>query len=317
MLFIDIVIKYSKKEGSDYDMLLDNVIELIGNTPLVNLSKINKENNSHLFAKVEKNNLSGSIKDRACLQMIEDLFKENKIKEGSTIIEPTSGNTGIGLACLCNAYNLKCIIVMPESMSLERRKIIRDYNATLELVDGGMKECKQKALELAKKIPNSIIMGQFDNVNNPIAHYIHTAKEIVADLPDVDVVIAGIGTGGTITGIGRFIKDNNLKIEVIGVEPQSSPLISKNIAGTHKIQGIGANFIPSILDQTVIDKIILVSDDEALSSAKELVRKEGLFVGISSGASFAAAKKLLQNPNYLNKKIVMIFPDSGERYTWS
>ncbi|MDY2574683.1 MAG: cysteine synthase family protein [Bacilli bacterium] len=298
-------------------MLYENVLGLIGNTPIVKLSNINLEFNSSLYAKIEKNNLSGSIKDRACYQMIISLINEGKLKKGSTIIEPTSGNTGIGLACLCNYFSLNCIIVMPESMSLERRKLIRDFNGKLELVQGGMKECKERAYELNKEIPDSIILGQFDNENNAKAHYLYTVREILNDLPDVDVIICGIGTGGTISGIGKYIKDNNLNIEVIGVEPKSSPLITLKRAGKHKIQGIGANFIPSILDQSVISKMVLVSDEEAIECSRELVKKEGLFVGISSGANYAAAKQLINDPIYKNKKILMIFPDSGERYSWN
>lgn len=298
-------------------MLYENVLGLIGNTPIVKLSNINLEFNSSLYAKIEKNNLSGSIKDRACYQMIISMINEGKLKKGSTIIEPTSGNTGIGLACLCNYFSLNCIIVMPESMSLERRKLIRDFNGKLELVQGGMKECKERAYELNKEIPDSIILGQFDNENNAKAHYLYTVREILNDLPDVDVIICGIGTGGTISGIGKYIKDNNLNIEVIGVEPKSSPLITLKRAGKHKIQGIGANFIPSILDQSVISKMVLVSDEEAIECSRELVKKEGLFVGISSGANYAAAKQLINDPIYKNKKILMIFPDSGERYSWN
>lgn len=298
-------------------MLYENVLGLIGNTPMVKLSNINFELNSKLYAKIEKNNLSGSIKDRACYQMIISLINEGKLKKGSTIIEPTSGNTGIGLACLCNYFSLNCIIVMPESMSLERRKLIKDFNGKLELVQGGMKECKERAYELNKEIPDSIILGQFDNENNAKAHYLYTVREILNDLPDVDVIICGIGTGGTISGIGKYIKDNNLNIEVIGVEPKSSPLITLKRAGKHKIQGIGANFIPSILDQSVISKMVLVSDEEAIECSRELVKKEGLFVGISSGANYAAAKQLINDPIYKNKKILMIFPDSGERYSWN
>ena len=298
-------------------MLYENVLGLIGNTPMVKLSNINFELNSKLYAKIEKNNLSGSIKDRACYQMIISMINEGKLKKGSPIIEPTSGNTGIGLACLCNYFSLNCIIVMPESMSLERRKLIKDFNGKLELVQGGMKECKERANELNKEIPDSIILGQFDNENNVKAHYFYTAKEILNDLPDVDVIICGIGTGGTISGIGKYVKDNNLNIEVIGVEPKSSPLITLKKVGKHKIQGIGANFIPSILDQSAISKMVLVSDEEAIESARELVKKEGLFVGISSGANYAAAKQLIKDPIYKKKKILMIFPDSGERYSWN
>lgn len=297
-------------------MLLNSIIELIGNTPLVKLNKCVEKSN-FIYAKIEKNNLSGSIKDRASLQMLLDLFEQGKIKEGSTIIEPTSGNTGIALAALSNYFSLNCLIVMPSSMSLERRKLIQDYGAKLILVDGGMKECKEKAEQLNQEIEDSIIVGQFDNLSNPKSHYLNTAKEIFADLEDVDVIVCGIGTGGTISGIGRYIKENNKKVELIGVEPFSSPLITKKVAGPHKIQGIGANFIPNILDQSVIDKMFLVKDEEAIATSRDILKKEGLLVGISSGACLYCAKSLAKEKCYLNKKFVVIFPDSGERYSWN
>ena len=297
-------------------MLLDNVIELIGNTPLVKLNKC-VPNKCSIYAKIEKNNLSGSIKDRAAIQMIIDLIDSNQIKEGDTIIEPTSGNTGISLACISNYFNLKCIIVMPSSMSLQRRKLIQDYGAELVLVDGGMKEAKEKAYELNKEIAGSVVVGQFDNTSNYMSHYYSTGPEIFNDLPDADVIICGIGTGGTITGIGRYLKDNHKNTELIGVEPLSSPLITKGKASPHKIQGIGANFIPSILDQKVIDKMLLVSDEEAIETSRMILKKEGLLVGISSGAALAAALSLVSQRSYRNKKIVVIFPDSGERYSWN
>ena len=294
-------------------MRYESSIELIGNTPLVRLK--NLFSNQHIYAKIEKNNLTGSIKDRPSLFMVRDLLEKGIIKQTDTIIEPTSGNTGISLAALANIYKLNCIIVMPQSASLERRKLIEDYHATLVLVDGGMRECVLKAEELNKQIKNSHIIGQFNNEQNYLSHYF-TAKEILEDLDDVDVIVAGIGTGGTITGIGKYLKENNKNVELIGVEPFESPLITKKISNKHKIQGIGANFIPQILDQSVIDKMLLVEEKEALFWAKKIVKEEGLFVGISSGAVIAGVNQLIQNAYYFEKKIVLIFPDSGERYTW-
>ncbi len=298
-------------------MLLDNTLELIGNTPIVKLNRIAEGLPASVYAKIEKNNLSGSVKDRAALQMIQDLFDQGKLHRGDTIIEPTSGNTGIALACLANYFDLRCIIVMPESMSLARRKLIKDYRAELVLVSGGMKQCAEKAEQLHQQIAGSIIVGQFDNPSNVKAHYERTAREILFDLPDVRVIVAGIGTGGTISGIGKYIKDHRLNIEMIGVEPFSSPLITLKKAAPHKIQGIGANFIPSILNQEVIHKIALVKDEDALNTAKELVRKESLFVGISSGAVMKVAMDLAVENQYADKKILAIFADSGERYEWN
>lgn len=298
-------------------MVLENTLELIGNTPVVKMNRIAEGCSASVYAKIEKNNLSGSLKDRAALQMIRDLFDQGKLHRGDTIIEPTSGNTGIALACLANSFDLKCIIVMPEKMSLARRKLIADYGAELVLVSGGMKECKEKAEQLQSQIEGSFIVGQFDNPSNVRAHYERTAKEILSDLPDVRVIVAGIGTGGTISGIGKYIKDHHLDVEVIGVEPFSSPLITLKKAGPHRIQGIGANFIPSILNQEVISKIALVKDEDALATAKELVRKESLFVGISSGAAMKVALDLAAENQYAGKKIVAILPDSGERYEWN
>lgn len=298
-------------------MVLENTLELIGNTPVVKMNRIAEGCAASVYAKIEKNNLSGSLKDRAALQMIRDLFDQGKLHRGDTIIEPTSGNTGIALACLANSFDLKCIIVMPEKMSLARRKLIADYGAELVLVSGGMKECKEKAEQLQNQIEGSFIVGQFDNPSNVKAHYERTAKEILSDLPDVRVIVAGIGTGGTISGIGKYVKDHHMDVEVIGVEPFSSPLITLKKAGPHRIQGIGANFIPSILNQEVISKIALVKDEDALAMAKELVRKESLFVGISSGAAMKVALDLAAENQYAGKKIVAILPDSGERYEWN
>ena len=303
-------------------MLYNNTLELVGNTPIVRLGKIEKKFNLNekikLFGKIEKNNPIGSVKDRPVKQMLLDLFESGKLKEGSTIIEPTSGNTGIAMAAIGSYLNLNVIIVMPSSMSQERRKLIKDYGAKLELVDGGMSVAVERANQLNNEIKDSVIPGQFINQSNVKAHYNYTAPEIFNDIPDVDYIVAGIGTGGTATGIGKYIVDNKKQTKVIGVEPESSPLLTKGKASPHKIQGIGANFIPEILDQKVISEIIDVSDDNAINTARDICLMEGLLVGISSGASVYGAVELSKKIE-VNKeiKIVSILPDTGERYTWS
>ncbi|MGYP000101555270 len=303
-------------------MLYNNTLELVGNTPIVRLGKIEKKFNLNekikLFGKVEKNNPIGSVKDRPVKQMLLDLFESGKLKEGSTIIEPTSGNTGIAMAAIGSYLNLNVIIVMPSSMSQERRKLIKDYGAKLELVDGGMSVAVERANQLNNEIKDSVIPGQFINQSNVKAHYNYTAPEIFNDIPDVDYIVAGIGTGGTATGIGKYIVDNKKQTKVVGVEPESSPLLTKGKASPHKIQGIGANFIPEILDQKVISEIIDVSDDNAINTARDICLTEGLLVGISSGASVYGAVELSKKIE-VNKeiKIVSILPDTGERYTWS
>ena len=303
-------------------MLYNNTLELVGNTPIVRLGKIEKKFNLNekikLFGKVEKNNPIGSVKDRPVKQMLLDLFESGKLKEGSTIIEPTSGNTGIAMAAIGSYFKLNVIIVMPSSMSQERRKLIKDYGAKLELVDGGMSVAVERANQLNNEIKDSVIPGQFINQSNVKAHYNYTAPEIFNDIPDVDYIVAGIGTGGTATGIGKYIVDNKKQTKVIGVEPESSPLLTKGKASPHKIQGIGANFIPEILDQKVISEIIDVSDDNAINTARDICLTEGLLVGISSGASVYGAVELSKKIE-VNKeiKIVSILPDTGERYTWS
>ena len=303
-------------------MLYNNTLELVGNTPIVRLGKIEKKFNLNekikLFGKVEKNNPIGSVKDRPVKQMLLDLFESGKLKEGSTIIEPTSGNTGIAMAAIGSYLNLNVIIVMPSSMSQERRKLIKDYGAKLELVDGGMSVAVERANQLNNEIKDSVIPGQFINQSNVKAHYNYTAPEIFNDIPDVDYIVAGIGTGGTATGIGKYIVDNKKQTKVVGVEPESSPLLTKGKASPHKIPGIGANFIPEILDQKVISEIIDVSDDNAINTARDICLTEGLLVGISSGASVYGAVELSKKIE-VNKeiKIVSILPDTGERYTWS
>ena len=303
-------------------MLYNNTLELVGNTPIVRLGKIEKKFNLNekikLFGKIEKNNPIGSVKDRPVKQMLLDLFESGKLKEGSTIIEPTSGNTGIAMAAIGSYLKLNVIIVMPSSMSQERRKLIKDYGAKLELVDGGMSVAVERANQLNNEIKDSVIPGQFINQSNVKAHYNYTAPEIFNDIPDVDYIVAGIGTGGTATGIGKYIVDNKKQTKVVGVEPESSPLLTKGKASPHKIQGIGANFIPEILDQKVISEIIDVSDDNAINTARDICLTEGLLVGISSGASIYGAVELSKKIE-VNKeiKIVSILPDTGERYTWS
>ena len=303
-------------------MIYNNVLELVGNTPILRLEKIEKKFNLNerikLFGKVEKNNPIGSVKDRPVKQMLLDLFESGKLKEGSTIIEPTSGNTGIAMAAIGSYLKLNVIIVMPSSMSQERRKLIKDYGAKLELVDGGMSVAVERANQLNNEIKDSVIPGQFINQSNVKAHYNYTAPEIFNDIPDVDYIVAGIGTGGTATGIGKYIVDNKKQTKVVGVEPESSPLLTKGKASPHKIQGIGANFIPEILDQKVISEIIDVSDDNAINTARDICLTEGLLVGISSGASVYGAVELSKKIE-VNKeiKVVSILPDTGERYTWS
>ncbi|WP_300754002.1 PLP-dependent cysteine synthase family protein [uncultured Brachyspira sp.] len=304
-------------------MIYNSILDLIGNTPILRLNNIEAKfglnKNVELYGKVEKSNPAGSIKDRAVKQIILDLFKDGKLKEGSTIIEPTSGNTGIAMAAIGRYLKLNVIIVMPSSMSEERRKLIRDYGAKLELVDGGMDAAVERANQLNRKIPDSVIPGQFVNESNVMAHYLTTAPEIFRDMIDVDYIFAGIGTGGTITGIGQYVRDNKKNTKVIGVEPESSPLLTKGCAAPHKIQGIGANFVPKILDLTVISKIIDVSNDNAINTAREICFNEGLYVGISSGASVYAAIDLSKELEETNKKIKMlcILPDTGERYSWN
>ena len=304
-------------------MIYDNILDMIGNTPILRLknieSKFNLGENVELYGKVEKNNPAGSIKDRAVKQIILDLFKEGKLKEGSTIIEPTSGNTGIAMAAIGRYLKLNVIIVMPSSMSEERRKLIRDYGAKLELVDGGMDAAVKRAEQLNKKIIDSIIPGQFTNKSNVEAHYLTTAPEIFSDIPDINYIFAGIGTGGTATGIGKYVADKNKSTKVIGVEPEASPLLTKGHASAHKIQGIGANFIPEILDLNVISKIIDVSNENAINTARDICLNEGLLVGISSGANVYAAIDLSRNLTQKDNKIKMlcILPDTGERYSWN
>lgn len=294
-------------------------LELIGNTPLLELSHLEKEFNlkARLLGKLEYLNLTGSVKDRIAKAMIEDAEEKGILKDGSTIIEPTSGNTGIGLASVGTAKGYRVIIVMPETFSIERRKLIKAYGAEIVLSNGseGMKGAIAKAKELAAQIPNSFIPSQFDNPANPRAHYLTTAKEIWSDTDGkVDILVAGVGTGGTITGIGKYLKEKNPNIKVVAVEPDSSAVLSGDKAGPHKIQGIGAGFIPNTLDINIIDEIIRIKNEEALTTGALVGKKEGVLVGISAGAAVSAAIKLTNRPENKDKNIVVILPDSGDRY---
>ncbi|MCR5741528.1 MAG: cysteine synthase A [Gammaproteobacteria bacterium] len=297
----------------------DSALDLIGNTPLVELKNIERLYNlkGRLFAKIEKNNPGGSIKDRVAKEMIESLESEGKINKDTLIIEPTSGNTGIGLALIGKIKGYKVVIVMPDSMSIERRKTILSYGAELVLTEGskGMKGSIDEALKIRDKNPNSIIAGQFENLANPRAHYKTTAKEISDALDShVDLFVAGIGTGGTITGCAKFFKERNENIKIIGVEPFSSPLLTKGYAGSHKIQGIGANFIPSILDRTLIDEVLDISNEDSFECARLCAKEEGILVGISSGAALKGAIEILKREESAGKTLVVIFPDGGEKY---
>ena len=293
--------------------------ELVGKTPLVELSNIEKELGleARLIAKVEYFNPAGSVKDRIAKAMIDDLEARGILKEGSTIIEPTSGNTGIGLSSIAAARGYRAIIVMPETMSIERRKLMKAYGAELVLTEGalGMKGAIAKANELIKEIPNSVIPGQFVNKVNPLAHKRTTGPEIYEDLDGkVDIFVAGVGTGGTVSGVGEYLKSKNPNIKVVAVEPESSPVLSKGQAGPHKIQGIGAGFIPDTLNTSIYDEIITVKNEDAFNSSRLVGKKEGFLVGISSGAALTAAIELAKRKENKGKNIVVMFPDNGERY---
>ncbi len=296
-----------------------SVLELIGSTPLVRLERLEKILNvpAKIYGKLEYMNPAGSAKDRAALSMIEDAEKRGILKPGAVIIEPTSGNTGIGLASVAAVKGYKVILTMPDSMSLERRSLLAAYGAQLVLTEGakGMEGAIAEAKRIASKTPGSIIVGQFENKANPEAHFNTTGPEIWSDLDgQVDCFIACIGTGGTVTGVGRYLKSKNKDIYVIGVEPMESPLISKGYAGAHGIQGIGANFVPKVFDRKICDEIMAVKTQDSYAMAREIAKTEGFLVGISSGAALCAAIKAAEKINDKNKNIVVFFPDSGERY---
>ena len=296
-----------------------SVAELVGNTPLLELKRFAELNGARatILAKLEFFNPAGSVKDRVAKNIIDDAEKQGRLKPGSTIIEPTSGNTGIGLAAIAVSKGYRVIIVMPDSMSEERRNLIKAYGAELVLTEGklGMTGAINRAEELLKEIPDSIIAGQFENPANPEAHFTSTGPEIWEDTDgEVDIFVAGVGTGGTISGTGKYLKSMNPNIKVVAVEPTDSPLLSKGISGPHGLQGIGANFVPETLDTDIYDEIITVSTEEAFAAAKNLAKSEGVLVGISSGAALHAAKEIALRPENDGKRIVVLLADTGDRY---
>lgn len=298
----------------------ESASELIGKTPLLKLNGYMKKTgveNATILAKLEYLNPAGSVKDRVALAMIEDAEKKGILKEGATIIEPTSGNTGIGIAAVAAAKGYTAILTLPETMSVERRNLLKAYGAQLVLTEGskGMKGAIEKAEQLAKEIPNAVILGQFINPANPAAHKLTTAPEIWEQTDGkVDIFVAGVGTGGTITGVGEYLKEKNPNIKVVAVEPATSPVLSKGISGAHKIQGIGAGFIPDILNTKVYDEVITIENEDAFIEGKAFAVSEGILVGISSGAALKAAAILAKRPENKDKIIVVLLPDSGDRY---
>lgn len=296
-----------------------NAVELIGKTPLMEAENFGKRLGlkANILVKLEYLNPAGSVKDRIAKSMIEDAEKSGALKPGFTIIEPTSGNTGIGLASIAAAKGYRLILTMPETMSVERRNILKAYGAEIVLTDGakGMKGAIAKADELAKEVPDSFIPGQFDNPANPKTHRETTGPEIWKDTDgDVDILVASIGTGGTVTGIGEYLKSQKPEIKVVGVEPAASPVLTKGTSGPHKIQGIGAGFVPKVLNTKVYDEVITVENDEAFETSKDFAHAEGILVGISSGAALKAGIELSERPENKGKNIVVVLPDSGDRY---
>ena len=299
--------------------IYNNVLDLVGGTPIMELHNYMKnfDINGRILAKLEYFNPAGSAKDRVAKQMITDAEASGKLKKGSTIIEPTSGNTGIGLASAAASLGYKCVLVMPDSMSEERINLLKAYGAEVVLSEGakGMAGAVAKAEELAKNIPGSFIAGQFENPSNPKAHYLTTGPEIWADTDGkIDIFVATVGTGGTLTGTAKYLKEKNPNIKIVAVEPASSPLLSAGKAGPHKIQGIGANFVPEILDTALYDEVLTVTDDDAYKAANAIAKLEGILVGISSGAAVSAAAQIGKRPENAGKNIVTVLPDSGDRY---
>ena len=297
----------------------NSFLDLVGNTPLVRVNNLIKKDElkADVIAKLEYFNPAGSVKDRIAKEMIQDALEKGLINENTTLIEPTSGNTGIGLSAVATALNLKIIITMPETMSVERRNLMKAYGAELVLTPGseGMKGAIAKAKELASQIENSFIPGQFENPANPTAHYKTTGPEIYEQTEGkVDIFVAGVGTGGTISGIGKYLKEKNPEVKVVAVEPASSPVLSTGKGGAHKIQGIGAGFVPETLDTKIYDEIITVENKDAFATGKEMAKTEGILVGISSGAALYAAKELAKREENAGKTIVVLLPDGGDRY---
>ncbi len=293
--------------------------ELIGHTPLLELTNYESSNglDAHIIAKLEYFNPAGSVKDRVAYAMITDMEKQGKIDKGATLIEPTSGNTGIGIAAVAAAKGYKAILTMPDTMSVERRNLLKAYGAEIVLTEGakGMKGAIEKADELQRSTPNSVVLGQFDNPANPAAHKATTGPEIWEDTDGkVDIFIAGVGTGGTVTGVGEFLKSKNPDIKIVAVEPAGSPVLSKGTSGPHKIQGIGAGFVPKTLNTKIYDEILAIENDDAFRTGKDIARQEGILVGISSGAAVYAAKILAERQENKGKNIVVLLPDTGDRY---
>ena len=294
--------------------------ELIGKTPLLEVSKYQKSvgvEDARILVKLEYFNPAGSVKDRVALQMIEDLEESGKIKPGATLIEPTSGNTGIGIAAVAAAKGYKVVITIPETMSVERRNIIKAYGAEIVLTEGakGMKGAIAKAEEIQKETPGSVILGQFVNPSNPKVHKNTTGPEIWEDTDgQVDIFVAGVGTGGTVTGVGEYLKSKNPNVKIVAVEPKDSPVLSEGRAGAHKIQGIGAGFVPDVLNTKIYDEVLPISNEDAFETGKAIAKTEGILVGISSGAALYAAKELAKRPENKGKTIVALLPDSGDRY---
>lgn len=299
--------------------IYDKIDQLVGNTPLFEPKNLEKDLKlkGKILLKLESFNPTGSVKDRVALAMLNDAEKQGKITCGGTVIEPTSGNTGIGLSAIATSRGYKAVIVMPDSMSVERIKLLKAYGAKVVLTDGkkGMQGSIEKAKEINQTTPNSIIVGQFENPSNPKAHYENTGREIYRDTDGkIDYLVAGIGTGGTLSGTGKYLKEQNPNVKVIGVEPSDSPLITKGKAGAHKIQGIGANFLPKVFDESVVDQVVTASTEEAYFACRKLASKEGLLLGISSGAALSKAIELARKEENKNKVIVAIMPDTGDRY---
>lgn len=298
----------------------ESASELVGKTPLLKLNKYQESvgvKDASILAKLEYLNPAGSVKDRVALQMIEDLEESGQIKPGATLIEPTSGNTGIGIAAVAASKGYKVVITIPETMSIERRNIIKAYGAEIVLTDGtkGMKGAIAKAEELKEATPGSVILGQFVNPSNPKVHRLTTGPEIWEDTDGkVDIFVAGVGTGGTVTGVGEYLKSKNLNVKIVAVEPKDSPVLSEGKAGAHKIQGIGAGFVPDVLNTEIYDEIIPVSNEDSFETGKAIAKTEGVLVGISSGAALFAAKELAKKPENKGKTIVALLPDSGDRY---
>jgi cysteine synthase A len=308
-----------KKEENKMHKTYISINELVGNTPMLELQNYKNKYQlvGNIIAKLEYFNPTGSMKDRVAKQMLNDALVAGTITKETTIIEPTSGNTGIGLAAMAAALGMKIVITMPESMSMERRKLLQIYGAELVLTPAakGMNGAIAKAKELVEELDNAFIPGQFDNPSNPKAHYLTTGPEIFKQMDGkIDVIVAGIGTGGSISGIGQYLKEKIPTIEIIGVEPEDSPVLTKGTSGPHKIQGIGAGFVPTILNTDIYDKVVTVSSDDAFKTARELVASEGILTGISSGAALYVATQLAKEERYQGKNIVVVLPDSGDRY---